>query len=353
MRANLLRNVVPAMLVAAGVIMAAHAFPRAAAQNEPLKCGRPPLTLGEVIELVSAGVEDKNIRQHVANCGVDFILDDKERIRLRALGASDALLGALAPPVHPAVGEEWTSPVDRREMVWIEPGTFLMGSPEDEVGRDADEARHSVRIERGFWLDTMPVTYEAYSRFVVTNPAWDKDHVDRRYHDGGYLKDWHGTSYPREKVDWPVTYVSWHAARAYAAWAGKRLPTEAEFEYACRAGSTTRYWWGETFEPARANNGPAIVASRQASHRNPWGLYDMLGNVWEWSSSLYRPYPYTGDDGRESPDSPADRAIRGGSWNQAAVFLRAANRNNASPVTSSDRLGFRCAWSSMGLRQQP
>ncbi len=326
--------------------------PRAGGQAEPSKCGRPPLNLSEIIELVSAGVENERIRQHVASCGVDFILDDKTRTRLHAMGASDGLLDVLGPPPRPTKGQEWTSPIDRREMVWVEPGTFVMGSSENEVGRDPDEARHSVRIERGFWLDAMPVTYEAYSRFVEANPVWDRDHIERRYHDGGYLLDWNGTSYPREKADWPIIYVSWHAARAYAAWAAKRLPTEAEFEYACRAGSTTRYWWGDVFEAARANNGPAIVASRQASHRNPWGLYDMLGNVWEWSSSLYRPYPYDSSDGREADASPGDRVIRGGSWNQSASFLRAANRNNAAPVTTSDRVGFRCALSAGSPQQR-
>ncbi len=306
-------------------------------------CPRPnPLKESEIAEMIAGGVEEARIRTHIANCGVDFILDDAGRRRLKAEGASDGLLAALAPPVHPAAGAKWVAPIDRRDMVWIPSGTFQMGSPTTEAGRDDDEAQHGVRIDRGFWLDATPVTYEAFRRFLLANPQWTRERADAKLRDASYLKDWSGTSYPSEKADWPIVFVSWHAARAYAVWAGKRLPTEAEWEYACRAGTTTVYWWGDAFDPARVNNGRARAVGAPG-RRNPWGLYDMLGNVLEWTSSLYRPYPYRPDDGREDAQAAGARAIRGGGVNRAPAFLRAANRNQAAPDIGIDLIGFRCA----------
>jgi formylglycine-generating enzyme required for sulfatase activity len=138
-------------------------------------------------------------------------------------------------------------------------------------------------------------------------------------------------------------WVSWHAAAAYAAWAGKRLPSEAEWEYACRAGTMTAYWWGAAFDATRANNGTALQPTGRGDHRNPWGLIDMLGNVWQWTSSAYMPYPYQAADGRENPRAEANRSARGGAWGKGDAFLRSANRFSVSPRMTSEQLGFRCA----------
>jgi formylglycine-generating enzyme required for sulfatase activity len=199
-------------------------------------------------------------------------------------------------------------------------------------------------IASAFWLDTTEVTNAAYRRFVVENPRWQKDRIEKAAHDGNYLRDWSGLDYPRGDDDKPVTYVSWAAAAAYAAWVGKRLPTEAEWEYAARAGTTGPYWWDGPFDAAHANNGSARLAVGRPGTRNPWGLHDMLGNVAEWVSSLYRPYPYRADDGRESASGSDRRALRGGAWNQRDAFLRVANRNSAPPTAATDQLGFRCAY---------
>ncbi len=305
-------------------------------------CEGLALTQGDV-EVYLKNLGSENASRRVVNCGVTFILSDQGEQQLRALGASDALIAALAPPKTPSLGTQWTPRTDGRTMTWLPPGGFGMGSPSTETGRDPDESLHSVQLERGFWLDTVEVTNEAYRRFVIATPAWQKGRVDPLKADGGYLKEWNGNDIPADKARLPVVNVSWFAASAYAAWAGKRLPTEAEWEYASRGGSTTAYWWGESFEPSRANNGPQLMAVGSDATRNPWGLYDVLGNAWEWTSSASRDYPYSSRDGREGADLQSDRAVRGGSWNSTGKFLRTANRNNLPSTATSDLVGFRCA----------
>ena len=250
----------------------------------------------------------------------------------------------LVPPSNPAQGQEWRSPVDQREMVWIPGGTFQMGSPATEPDRDDDEVLHTQVIDEGFWLDTKEVSNEAFRQFVLANPAWQKAGIDSALHDGNYLSDWNGNDYPPGKGDLPVVFVSWFAARAYAAWAGKHLPTEAEWEYACRAGSRSTYWWGNAFFASRLASDPqAAGRPGDQDRRNPWGLFDILGNVWEWTSSLYTEYPYRSEDGREAATGADPRVRRGGSWANGDRIVRSANRNWDSPETCSDLVGFRCA----------
>ena len=229
-------------------------------------------------------------------------------------------------------------------MVWIVEGAFQIGSLPDEPGRDRDEEAHAVQILRGFWLDTAEVTYDSYRRFLLANPQWQKSDVAGIYHDGSYLEDWKGTDFPQQKSNWPVVNVSWSAARAYATWAGKRLPTEAEWEYACRARSATSYWWGNSYDSSRVR--PQIALATDVggkNRRNLWGLADMSGSVWEWTSSLYQDYPYRADDGREDPNLRGRRVVRGGSSANAAQMLRSANRNPIAPERCDPLVGFRCA----------
>jgi formylglycine-generating enzyme required for sulfatase activity len=299
-----------------------------------------PLAPADVERLVEAGVPDEILQAALAACGTTFIADDEAADRLRRAGASPTIVGMLAGSPAPAAGTRWTSPIDGTAMVWIPPGSFRMGSPATESGRIDDERAHDVRIGRGFWMDAGEVSNAAFRRFILANPSWRKDQIARGLHDGNYLQDWRGNDFPTGKGEVPVVWVSWHAALAYARWAGKRLPTEAEWEYAARSGTQSAYWWGDAFDEKRVARRDAPTAPAAAG--SPWGLVGMLGGVWEWTSTVYAAYPYQAEDGREDPAPGSARVKRGGSSGSGARFLRAAQRSRELPELTSDVLGFRC-----------
>ncbi len=190
------------------------------------------------------------------------------------------------------------------EFVYIAPGTFVMGSPEGEQGRKQDELIRQVRIVNGFYMQTTEVTQGQWKLVMGNNPA--------KFIGCG--------------ADCPVENVSWLDAQDFISRLNAmdadneyRLPTEAEWEYACRAGTRTSYFWGDNVGPGK----PLPVGSYQ---KNPWGLYDMHGNVWEWCSDTYAPYKDGLNNGLLYEKDDSRRVVRGGAYFDPAESCRSANR---------------------------
>lgn len=235
-------------------------------------------------------------------------------------------------------------------MAMIQPGTFRMGSPENEPRRDDDEGPvHAVTLSRPFSLGRTEVTFEEWDACVAGGGC-----NGYRPEDGGW---------GRGRM--PVINVSWSDARAYTTWlSGKtgrkyRLPTEEEWEYAARAGTTTPFYPGATITPDQANfdGGETYNGSRPGLNRekpiavgsfpaNGFGLRDMHGNVWEWVLDCWQQgYPPGGGKGGDAGIAAADRCdtrvLRGGSWSSSPRSLRAADRFWFHPTFRIDNVGFR------------
>jgi len=261
----------------------------------------------------------------------------------------------------PTGGSEWISPKDGAPMVLIPAGEFEMGDAFNE-GYDDERPVHTVYLD-AFYMDKYEVTNAQFKAFIAANPQWGKNLIRSAYHDGEYLKHWNGNDYPAGKGDHPVVYVSWYAAMAYAQWAGKRLPTEAEWEKAARGGlAGKRYPWGDEIDASKANyaynKGGTVPVGEYAP--NGYGLYDMAGNVWEWcldeyDSSFYAKSPKQNPIAGGSISSVVSnftnvktvRVLRGGSWGFGSPNgLRAANRfppHLPQPPNTNNHIGFRCA----------
>ena len=318
------------------------------------------------------------------------------RPNLRALA-----LGRFETEVPPVVPPAPVVPLGPKGFVRIEPGTFVMGSPDDEPGHYYDEARHSVTISRAFWLKATEVTQAEWRAVMHGDPSYFSKCGD----------------------DCPVEQVSWFEALEYLnrrSWAeelkpcyrlsactggsnrgcaegelycdgdfecrevefvgfectGYRLPTEAEWEYAARAGTDAALYTGP-IEIKGMNNAPALgpiawyggnsgvsyagghdcsswsekqrASSRCGTHPvgrlqpNAWGLYDVLGNVWEWTWDWYGPYPDGAQRDSTDPAGGAYRVLRGGSWFYFARYVRAANRFRFTPTHRYANVGFRPA----------
>jgi formylglycine-generating enzyme required for sulfatase activity len=240
-----------------------------------------------------------------------------------------------------------TNAKDGLDYVWIPDGTFQMGCvPNDPDCFPDEKPRHAVVLSKGFWMGRTDVTVKAFDAFVVATSAKMPDAP-------GFNPDW------RDR-DHPVVNVSWNEASAFCEWAGGRLPTEAEWEYAARAGRDgTRYPWGDTINRTNANYGPddanRLLAqgtkppgatSRVASFAaNDWGLADMAGNVNQWTKDWYSDSYY-----KESPSldphgatSGVHHVFRGGGWVYPSTFQRCSWRYWGMPDVRQDFIGFRCA----------
>ncbi len=250
---------------------------------------------------------------------------------LSRIGWAGVLAGALGGWGE---GEEKQSPrtmnVDlgegvTLELVWIEPGRFVRGSPLREVGRKEDETPHGVILSQGFWLGRHEITQAEWVQVMGDNPAF-----------------FEGSNRPVESVSWEDAQLFIQKLNERAG-GGFRLPTEAEWEYACRAGMTnamgrdlsTLAWYRETSEGA----------TRPVGEKGPnaWGLMDMLGNVAEWCQDWYGPYPRGTVHDPTGPASGHRRVVRGGSWLSDERQCRAAARQAEFPDTRENSIGFRVA----------
>ncbi|MCH9047028.1 MAG: formylglycine-generating enzyme family protein, partial [SAR324 cluster bacterium] len=217
-------------------------------------------------------------------------------------------------------------------MVRIKPGTFQMGN--EEVSTDAV---HAVSLQ-SFYLDQTEVTQQKFQNIMKFNPSRDKA--------------------PNQ----PVEKVTWFQAQEYCKKVGKRMPTEAEWEYAARAGTTTKYSFGK-YSNLLMNYGNYCggvcaggyslgwvdkddsleIAPVKKYKPNPWGIHDMHGNVAEWVNDWYGGFQGLSENNPTGPESGNEKVVRGGSWKSGASETASASRDKINPSTSYDTIGFRCA----------
>jgi formylglycine-generating enzyme required for sulfatase activity len=264
---------------------------------------------------------------------------------------------------------------DCPQMVAIPAGGFVMGSPAREAGRfDSEGPQHHVSI-RAFALAKYDVTSAEFLNFLKETGYQPKpcDPItDMRWHSPGNGMAYSPSPSSIEPPRWPAVCLDWKDAQAYIAWlndkarrerpslaarAGPyRLPTEAEWEYAARGGTTTSRWWGDDLGRGNANcNGCGsewdyhTLADVDAFASNPFGLYGMLGNAWQWTQDCWHPsYVGAPSDGSAWTENGCDRhVLRGGSWDNLPVFVRSAARNGAAAdgkdYDYSSLAGFRVA----------
>jgi formylglycine-generating enzyme required for sulfatase activity len=226
-------------------------------------------------------------------------------------------------------------------FVWIPPGTFMMGSPKEELNRNIDEIYHKVTLTKGFYMGIHPVTQEQWNVVMGNNPSHFKG-----------------------EKNLPVESVSWEDCQGFVKKLREkdkkqyRLPTEAEWEYACRAGTNTPFHFGKTISTDQANYYGAIVCGngKEGKYRekttpignfpaNAWGLHEMHGNVWEWCQDWLGDYPENNVVDPQGPKKGEYRVLRGGSWVDPPYTCRSACRCGFAPdsryYTCGCGFGFR------------
>ena len=215
----------------------------------------------------------------------------------------------------------------------------MMGS---EDGDDDEKPVHTVYLD-SFWIDQTEVTNKMYVMCAKAGGCYPP-HSTRSMSHVLYF------NIP-EFENFPVISVTWEQAKIYCEWVGRRLPTEAEWEKAARDTDGRTYPWGEEVDCDKANYtfgcvGDTTKVGSYSGGRSLYGVFDMAGNIEEWVSSLYLPYPYSATDGRENLSASGSRVLRGGSWSGSINDVRSANRNWLEPSKANNSIGgFRCALS--------
>ncbi len=230
----------------------------------------------------------------------------------------------------------------RQAFRWCEPGTFMMGSPEDEPDRElfgADETQHEVTLSKGFWLADTTVTQALWGAVMGDNPS-----------------EFNGAERPVENINWQNAQALIDKMNAMKPALKLCLPSEAQWEYACRAESVSAFCWGEQIDSTLVNfngdspynNGPKSEFREQIVTVkdllcNDWGLHQMHGNVWEWSQDWFADYPVPSVVDPEGPNTGDYRVLRGGSWISNGRDCRSAYRIHCAPTERSRSTGFRLA----------
>ncbi|MDR1618020.1 MAG: SUMF1/EgtB/PvdO family nonheme iron enzyme [Treponema sp.] len=247
---------------------------------------------------------------------------------------------AAAVPAAPPPETVPPGPAVPEDLVFVTGGSFMMGSPPDEPERRKDEFRHRVSLD-SFYMGKREVTQREYQALMGVNPSRVK-----------------GDMFPVESVSWydAVEYCNRRSVKeglkpAYTVNGktvvrdknakGYRLPTEAEWEYACRAGTASRYSQGGEISPAAAVFKRTQASPAGSLAPNPWGLRDMHGNAGEWCQDWYGEYSSRSETNPEGPGTGSKKVYRGGSWKNAAADIRSSSRGSYNPSNSSETIGFR------------
>lgn len=259
----------------------------------------------------------------------------------------------IASPSPDAIIQPFTktSHKDGMVLIYIPAGEFWLGSSDSDLGADPDEKpRHRVYLD-DYWIDKTEVTNAMFAAFL--SESGNQDEGGATWYDtlaveqqlvfiDGQWKPGNGYE------DHPAVEITWYGARAYCEWAGRRLPTEAEWEKAARTSMGSIYPWGEGIDCTRVQyancGGKTLPVGSKPAGSSPYGVLDMSGNVWEWVADWYSDSYYTETfvSNPIGPEQGIARVLRGGSYDYDWKHVRSANRRNNGPATSINDYGFRC-----------
>jgi formylglycine-generating enzyme required for sulfatase activity len=293
-------------------------------------------------------VMDERLVDGLRECG-EAMVRDGNRQRAEACFDAGLEIDSANPglrrgreTIELAEGETRIWPSDGKAMVWVPSGTFRFGASPGDRQLSVDELPAGQRAIQGFWLDRHEVTNAEYRRCVDAGSCTPPSKTDS-YDDPSHASH-------------PVLWVSWYQAREYASWAGKRLPSEVEWERAARAGSETRFPWGDRWEPRRANGFVTDGTDRFSAAApagtfppNKWGIHDLIGNAAEWVQDVYHtsygggPRDGTPWEQETGPSAERRRVIRGGSYFDQPSRQRVSRRSSRKPTEDHRTVGFRCA----------
>lgn len=263
------------------------------------------------------------------------------------------LIAACSPQIQTR-----TNSIDGKVMVQVPAGEFKMGISDAQIKTLVDTQRasasafeiekpeHNVNVAE-FWIDRDLVTNADYKKFLDANPTYPIPDIDLQE-----LKGWSWSaqtrSFPPGRETMPVVLVTWNDANAYCKWAGGRLPTEAEWEKAARGTDGRFYPWGNDWDKTKTAFGEkgsmdTSPVGAFPGGASPYGANDMVGNVWQWTSSILKNYPYQATDGREDQTQAGERVTRGGMYAFGPAVSRANTRNKFTAGDKAISIGFRCA----------